>query len=114
MDGHQLDRRDAQGFQVGNLLNDAEVRARMLHPAGSGVGEAADVHFIDDGFREISPQVTVALPIELVVNDDALGRADDAADGRQEVAGQGLAVGIDQPRLRIESVTARGSCGPSA
>ena len=48
--------------------------------------------------------MAVALPIELVVNHHALGRADDAPFGRQEIAGQGPGVGIDQPGLRVEAV----------
>ena len=35
VDRHQLDGGDAQRFQVGNLLDHAEVRARMLHAAGA-------------------------------------------------------------------------------
>ena len=35
--------------------------------------------------------------------DHALGRAEDAALGRQEIAGQGLAIGVDQPGLADRS-----------
>ncbi len=53
-------------------------------------------------------QVAVALPIERVVDDDALRRADDAVVGRQEIAGQGAGVRIDQPRLAIEPLAVLG------
>ena len=68
--------------------------------------EAADVRLVDDRFRQAAAQVAVALPIELVVDHHALGRAEDATLGRQEVARQGLAIGIDQPGLGIEAVAA--------
>ena len=77
--------------------------------------EAADVHLVDDRLGQLAAQVAVALPVELVVDHHALRRTDDAVVGRQEVAGQRLGVGIDQPRLRVEPLApCPGSYGPSA
>ena len=50
----------------------------------------------------------IALPIELVVDHDALRRTDDAVVGRQKFARQGLGIRIDQPGLRIEAMPAFG------
>ena len=83
-------------------------------PLDRDLGEAADVHLVDDRLGELAAEVAVALPVELVVDDHALGRADDAVVGRQEMAGQGLGVGVDQPGLGVEPVAASGSNGPSA
>ena len=51
--------------------------------------------------------MAVALPVELVVDDDALGRADRAVVGRQKVAGQRPGVGIDQTRVAVEAMSLR-------
>ena len=69
--------------------------------------EAADVHLVDDRLGERPPQVAVAFPIERVVDDHALRRADDAVVGRQKLAGQCPGVRIDQPGLRIEALALR-------
>ena len=70
--------------------------------------EAADVHLVDDRFGKRAAEVAVAFPIERVVDDDALGRADDAVVGGQEAAGEGAGVRVDQPGLRIEAVALAG------
>ena len=61
---HQLDRRHAQRFQIRNLLDHAQVRARMLHAAGGIAGESADVHFVNDGVGQRSLQMPIVFPIE--------------------------------------------------
>ena len=91
-------------FRYGIFSIDAGVGAGVLDVAGWALREAADVHFVDDRFGERPPEMAVALPIERVVDDDALGRADDAVVGRQEPAGQAPGVRVDQPGLRVEAV----------
>ena len=56
VDRHQLDGRHAQRLQVRDLLHDAGVRARMLHAAGGGAREAADVQLVDDRFGKVAAQ----------------------------------------------------------
>ena len=99
MDRHQLDGRNAQRLQVGNLVDDAQVSARVLDAAGRMLGKAADVHFVNHGVsRQLVPQMPVAFPIETVVDHHALGRTDEPVVRRQEAAGQGLRIRIDQAR----------------
>ena len=78
----------------------------MLDLAAGRFREAADVDFVDDRLRKTAAEVAVALPVELVVDDDAFGRSQDAALWRKEIAGKRLAVGIDQPGLGVEAVAA--------
>ena len=113
-DRHQLDGRHAQRLQIGNLLDQPQVRARMAHAARLGAGESADVHFVDHRLVQTAAQMAIALPVELVVDHDAFRRAEDAVVGRQENARQGLGVGIDQPGLAVETSPSSGSNGPSA
>ena len=105
VDRHQLDRRHPQRLQVGNLLDHPQVGPRVLHSAGPRLGESADVHLIDDRLGKMGPQMPVSIPIELLVDDYAFRRTHDAVVGRQETAGQGLGIGIDQPGLRVETVS---------
>ena len=56
----------------------------------------------------LAPQMPVAFPIEVVIDDDALGRPNDAVGRRQKVAGQRLGIGIDQPGLAVEPLAVLG------
>ena len=100
---HQFHRRHAQRLQVGYLLDQPQVGARMAHPARLGTGESANVQLVDHRLVQAAAQVAIALPIELVVDDHALGRPNDAVVGRQEIARQGLRVRIDQPGAAVET-----------
>ena len=101
---HQLDRGDAERFQIRNLFDDAGVGARLFDVAGRAAREAADVHFVNDRFGKGPAEVAVALPIERVVDHDALRRADDAVFAGQEPARQRAGVRVDQPSLRVEAL----------
>ena len=104
VDGHQLDRGDAERFQVRNFFDDAGVRAGLIDVARRAAREAADVRFVDDRFGERPAEMAVALPIEGVVDDDALRRTDDAVFRRLKLAGERAGVRIDQPSLRVEAL----------
>ncbi len=78
VDRHQLDRRDTERFQIRNFFDDAGVGAGLLDVARRAAREAADVRFVDDRFGERAAEMAVALPIEGIVDDDALRRTDDA------------------------------------
>ena len=78
MHGHEFDGRDTQRLEVRDFFDDPQVRAGALDPACFRLGKAANMQLIDDRFGKIPPQVTVALPIELVVDDDTFGRANNA------------------------------------
>ena len=104
VDRHQLDGGHAQRLQVRDFLDDAQVRAGILDFAAGRLREAADVDFVDDRLCQAAAEVAVALPVELVIDDDAFGRPQDAAVRRQEIARQGLAIRIDQPGLGVEAI----------
>ncbi len=74
----------------------------MFHLARGALRETADVHLVDDRLRERPLQVAIALPIEVVVDHDALRRPGDAVVARQESAGQRPGVRVDQPRVGDE------------
>jgi len=103
--GHELHRRYAQRLEMGNLLDHSQVGARVLHLARARLREPAHVHLVDDRLRQRPAQVAVVLPVELVVDHNALGRADQPVVGREEVARQGLRVGIDQSGPAVEAVS---------
>ena len=100
---HQLHCRHAQRLQVRYLLDQPQVGARMTHPARLGIGESANVHLVDHRLVQAAAQMAIALPIELVVDDHALGRTHDAVVDRQAIARQGLRVRIDEPGAAIET-----------
>ena len=102
-DRHQLDRGHAQRLQVGDLLDQAQVRAAMGHVARLVASEAADVHLVDHRLVQAAAQVAIPLPVELVADDHALRRPNHAVRRRQEIARQGLGIGIDQPRPAVEA-----------
>ena len=87
----------------------------MLDVAAGILGEAADVHFVDDGFGEFAAKVTIAFPVERVVDDDALGRADDAVVGVTESSRPALWRRDRSAALARRTAGPRsGSYGPSA
>lgn len=117
-DGHQFYCRDSQLFEVGDLLDDAEIGAGVFHPRVGGLGEAAYMEFIDDRVDHGNLEWPVVLPVELVVGEAAQGDlvsgeifppgtgAQGVADGVQEdlflVADQTLALDI---HLSIEAIS---------
>ena len=98
VDRHQFDGRDSQRLQIGNLLDHAEVGPGMFHAATGILRETANVHLVDDRFREITADVAVAFPVEQVVHDDTFGRADDAIGRRKKGSRERLGVRINQAR----------------
>ena len=50
----------------------------------------------------------IALPIEIVVDDHALGRTDEAVGRRQKVPGERLRIRINQPRFAVEPESSLG------
>ena len=79
----------------------------MLDLAAGRLRETADVDFVNDRLGEAAAEMAVALPVKLVVDDDAFRRTQDAALRRKEVAGQRLAIWVDQPGLRVEAIAAQ-------
>ena len=102
-DRHQFDGRHAQRLQVGDFLDQSQVRAAMVDVARLVAGEAADVHFVNHGLVQAAAQVAIALPVELIVDHHALRRPDNALGRRQELARQGLGIRVDQPGAAVES-----------
>ena len=108
MHGHQLDRGDAERFEVRNLLDDPQIRAGVLHFAGLVLGKAADMSFVDDGLGDAGAKMAVPFPFKVVIHDDALGRANDAVRCRLKIAGQRLGIRVNQPGLAVEPLAGFG------
>ena len=121
VDGHQLERRDAElGEVVGDRgVGEAGVRAaQLLGDLGVQLGEPLDVSLVDQALVVGDVEAAVALPVEERVDDDAVqhvgGRVVVVARvGVAEVvavqrlvpvdgAGRGLGVGVEQQLVRVE------------
>ena len=74
LDGHQLHRGDAQLLQVRDLLDQAAIRPGELRARTRIDGVAADVQLVDDRRSPGVAERLIALPVEVSVGDDALGR----------------------------------------
>ena len=76
LNGQQLDGGDPQLLKVGDLFDQAVVRARVLDTRRGVLGETTHVHFIDHRFVERMLERCVALPVIVArIDDDALFRA---------------------------------------
>ena len=104
VDRHQLDRGDAERLEVRDLLDHAEVGARRVGAGAGAVGEPADVHLVDDRLAQRRRRWRSPLPVEVVVDNDAFRRPDDAVVARQVTAGERLGERVDQPGVRVEPV----------
>ena len=71
--GHQFYSSHSQSFEIRDLFHQAEVGSRMVHARLGMDGTAANVRFVDDGCRPRMPQWPVSIPIEGIVDQDALG-----------------------------------------
>ena len=65
-------------LQIGNLLDHAQVGSRCFDLGRAALGETANVHFVDDRFADVAANVSIAVPIKVVVDDDTLGRPNHA------------------------------------
>ena len=124
-DRQQLDGRDAQILQIGNLVDEPGVRASLPRrdTRARVPGEAAHVQLVDDRFRERPPQRCVAFPVVTAgIRDHALHRTCDVVAGAARGAAAVVvghrhrqAVRIEQHLLRIESEPAfRRGCAVGA
>ena len=125
LDGHQLDRGDAQVLQVRNLLDQTAIRPRESGRRRSGsIGVAAHVELVDDRRCPGVAERLIALPVEIRVGDDALRRGGRIVDlgegqvllGRRRIVADGGAkiatrsgrdrggVGIHHELVRIEAM----------
>ncbi len=125
MDRQQLDRRDAEAFQVADdrLAGQARVRAaQMLGDVWMALGQPLDVRLVDDRLVPGEVRLLVPLPIERGVDHDALGHAPGiiflvlgeigllaphlVGEDRRvpvDLSGERLRIGIDQQLGRIEA-----------
>ncbi len=69
VDRQQLDAVDAQFLEVRNFLADAREDARKAHAGGLMLGEAADVHLVDNEVLQRDFQRTVVIPVEIVIDE---------------------------------------------
>ncbi len=132
VDGQELDRRHAQALEVLErpFRCEAAVGAAKVFPYVRVQGrEALDVHLVDDRLvpRDARTHVVVVLPVEALVDDDALGhrrrvvdrvaleiRVVSVRDVRQRAprvevdrAGDRLRVRVEQELARVEPVALR-------
>jgi hypothetical protein len=108
MDRHEFHRGHAQRLQIRNLLDHAQIGARVGNAAARAGREAADMHFVDDRVGQTTPQVPVPLPVEGVVDHHALRRPDDGVAAGQKMAGERPRIGIDEPGLAVEQLAPLG------
>ena len=127
VDGHELDRGDAELLQV---LNHGRVRhagvgaALLFGNFRVELGQALDVRLVDDRLVVGDPQLAVAVPLEERVDDDAVhgvrgrvaviarvGVAEFVGEERRvpvDLALDGLGVGVHQQLVRVEAVAVFG------
>ena len=89
-----------------------EVGPRMRRARGRGLGEAADVHLVDDRVLHRAPERLVALPVVVGhVDDDAAQRVREVVlrtaglDPVPERRGGAASVRVDQDLVRVEAMT---------
>ena len=104
-DGHQLQGGHAEVLQVRDLLDDPPEGARVPDPRAAVPREPAHVRLVDDAEAQRVVERLVALPVEIVRDHDAPGRA-----GR--APGDSLHVGVEQQPAGIEPVALLGLAGP--
>ena len=105
VDRHQLDSCDPQRLQVGDLLDHAQIAARCLDLRSSTLGEAANMHLVDDRLADVTSNVAITVPVKIVIDDHTLGRTNDSVAPFLKFSSQCLGVRIDQPRGRIEPMS---------
>jgi hypothetical protein len=66
------------------------------------------VQLINHCLGQAALDVAVALPVEIVFDDNAFRRPDDAVVGRQEPAGERLGIRVDQAGAPVEPLTVLG------
>ena len=104
MDRHQFHGGDPQGFQVRDLLDQTEVGPRVLDIAGGALCKSTDMCFVNDGFGQIAIQMSVTLPIEVLIDHHAFRGPDDTVVAGLKRTGQRLRIGIDQACSSIEEL----------
>ncbi len=111
VDRHEFDCGDSQRLEIGDLFDHAQVGARVLNFGGARLREPAHVHLVDDGLRELAAQMPISLPIEVVIDHDALRGAKDSVFARQKISGQGFCVRVDEPSAAVEPISPFGRKG---
>ena len=89
-DRQELDGRDPQFLQVGDLLDEAAIGPGQVALRGVVPREAADVHLVDDRLLDRDVRVPVPFPVEVAPVGDATGCSRDVVDR----AGAEVAVGV--------------------
>ena len=97
VNGHQLDGGHTQRLEVGNLLDDPEIGAGMGNAARRAVGEAPDMHLVDHGVGEAAAEVTVALPVEGIIDDDAFRGPQQTVRPDRKLTSERPSIGIEEP-----------------
>ena len=106
----QLQRRDSEILEVGDLLHHATECARVRDPGGGAESKASHVRLVDRGETERPGKGPVALPVEVVRDDDALGHLIRQIPG--EVPRDSFHVGVEEKLVRVEPVALLGLVRP--
>ena len=79
----KLDSRDTKTFQIRNFFDQSQISAWMFNATGRTLGEAPDMHFINDRIGHRTPQRLIPFPVVIVcVNDNAAHAAMQVVAGR--------------------------------
>ncbi|OPZ56968.1 MAG: hypothetical protein BWY88_01284 [Synergistetes bacterium ADurb.Bin520] len=131
-DGKKLQTGDAQLLEVGDLLHHSQIGPGMLHPRMGTHGEAPHMGFVDDALPQRVIQRPVPLPVEIIVDDDALGHpggvelgvegkvplrgvgvpAQGPVEPPAEIPRQRLGVGVQEDLVPVEAVAPFRVVGP--
>ena len=79
VEGKELQRRNTELPEVGNALDHSTVGAGILRFSARMHGEPTKVRLVDHRFSQRALQETIAVPVERVIHDNALGNEVDVA-----------------------------------
>ncbi len=67
----------------------------MRNAAGWVLRKAFYVHLINNGFGHVPAEMAISAPVEMVVNNDTFGRADNSITALLKGTGESLSVGVN-------------------
>ncbi len=111
IDRHQLNSSDSKRFQVRNFFDHAQVTTTSFDLGCFAVGETFDMHLVNHRFADIVAHMTIAFPIKLIIDNDALGWTNHAISSGLKLASECLRIRIDQACRRIKPVPILGVPG---
>ena len=101
-DRHQLDSRDPQLLQIGDLLHDTRKGAGILDTGGTMPGKTPDMHLIDDGVLHGRSGKSCIVPLEVIMDDPGLIGRGSLGGAPGTLAGHSPGIGIQDQFGLIE------------